>query len=266
MPLARRPDLGLSVMVEAGGAGMRLDIGLVHRGGLELLLDDDISFGKAGIDIADLKLDPLGDVGGPGRRRLDAAGDLVLEEQWRVRIHRLVHIDDVRQHFVIDVDQRSGFLGDTLVNRGDGGDGVALIERLLACHDVARDVPEILRDPLRTLILEFVVREIGGGHHCLDARQRLRLRGIDRADAGMCVRRTDDLAVERAGGREIGAVHRPPRHLRHTVRTDRPSSNPLEPRRRNIVHRTLHSSSRSVMHQRRATAQQMQDRRRKTWK
>ena len=264
MPLARRPDLGLAVVVEARGAGMRLDIGLVHRRCLEFLLDDLLGLGKAGIDITDLKLDPLGDVGGPGRRRLDAAGDLVLEEQWRVGIYRLVHIDDVRQHFVIDVDQRSGFLGDPLVDRGDGGDGMALIESLLARHDVARDVPEILGNPLRTLILEFMVRKVLGGHDCLDAGQSLRLRGVDRADAGMRMRRADDFAVERAGRREIRAVHRPPGHLRHAVGTDRPRSHPLEPRRRNIVHRTLHSSCRSAMHQRRATARQMQDRR-KPW-
>src|SRR5207237_9033602 len=59
MPLARRPDLGLAVVVEAGGAGMRLDIGLVHRRCLEFLLDDLLGLGKAGIDIADLKLYPL---------------------------------------------------------------------------------------------------------------------------------------------------------------------------------------------------------------
>ena len=59
MPLARRPDLGLAVGIEAGDAGMRLDIGLVHRRRLELLVDDLVGLGKAGIDIADLELDPL---------------------------------------------------------------------------------------------------------------------------------------------------------------------------------------------------------------
>ena len=33
---------------------MRLDIALVHRGGLEFLLDDDVGLGEAGIEVADL--------------------------------------------------------------------------------------------------------------------------------------------------------------------------------------------------------------------
>ena len=67
---------------------------------------------------------------------------------------------DVRQYLVIDLDQRQRLLGGGGVDRGDGGDRVALIERLLARHDVARDVPEIDRDPLGADILEFVVREV----------------------------------------------------------------------------------------------------------
>ena len=85
----------------AGHAGVRLDIGLVHRRGLELLLDDHVGRGEAGVEVADLELQPLGDVGRLGRRRLDAAGDHVLEQQRRVGRHRLVDVDDVRQHLVI---------------------------------------------------------------------------------------------------------------------------------------------------------------------
>ena len=54
MALARRPDLGLPVGIDAHAAGMRLDIALMHRGGLELLLDDHVGLGEAGIEIADL--------------------------------------------------------------------------------------------------------------------------------------------------------------------------------------------------------------------
>ncbi len=56
MALGRGPDLGLPVGVDARGAGMRLDIGLVHGRGLELLLDDDIGLGKALVEIADLQI------------------------------------------------------------------------------------------------------------------------------------------------------------------------------------------------------------------
>ena len=74
--------------------------------------------------------------------------------------HRLVDVDDVRQHLVLDLDQRRGLLGDLLGGRGDRGDGVALVERFLARHDVAGDVPEIDRDPLRPDVLELMVGEV----------------------------------------------------------------------------------------------------------
>src|SRR6185312_13758134 len=47
MPLARGPDLALAVSLILRNAGVRLDIGLMHRGGLELLLDHDVGRGKA---------------------------------------------------------------------------------------------------------------------------------------------------------------------------------------------------------------------------
>ena len=174
MPLARGPDLGLTVGVEAGDAGMRLDIGLVHRRGLELLVDDLVGLGKAGLRVADLELDPLRDVRRLGRRRLDAAGDHVLEQQRRVGFHRVVDIDHVRQHLVVDLDQRGGFIRDRFADRRYRRDGVAFVQRLLARHHVARHVPEILCDPLRADIFEFMVGEVLGRHDRLDAGQRLR--------------------------------------------------------------------------------------------
>ena len=105
---------------------VRLDIGLVHRGGLELLLDHHVGLGEARVEIADVEFEPLGDVGRLGRRRLDAAGDHVLEQQRRVVRHRLVDVDDVRQHLVVDLDQRGASSAISLLSRGDGGDGVAL--------------------------------------------------------------------------------------------------------------------------------------------
>ena len=81
----------------------------------------------------------------------------------------------MRQNLIVDCDQRGGLFGDGLAGRGDGGDRVAFIERLFASHHVAGDVPEILRDPLRPNIFEFMVGKIGRGHHRLDPGQRQRL-------------------------------------------------------------------------------------------
>ena len=122
----------------------------------------------------------------------DAAGDHVLEQQRRVRLHRLVDVDDVRQHLVIDLDQRERLVGDGLAGGRDGGDRMALVEHLLARHDVARHVPEIHRDALGADILELLVGQVLAGHHRLDAGQRRRLRRVDRADARMGVRRAQD--------------------------------------------------------------------------
>ena len=116
---------------------------------------------KPGVEIADLEFEALGDVRRLGRRRLDPARDHVLEQQRRVGRHRLVDIDDVRQHLVVDLDQRRRLFGDGLAGRGDGGDRVAFVERLFARHHVARDMPEILRHPLRADVFELVVGEIG---------------------------------------------------------------------------------------------------------
>ena len=228
MTLAGRPDLGLAVGVPAGQAGVRLDIGLVHRGGLELLLDHHVGLGEAGVEVADLELETLRDVGRLRRRRLDAAGDHVVEQQRRVVRHRLVHVDDVRQHFVVHLDQRRRLIGDRGAGGRDRGHRVALVQRLLARHDVARDVPEVHRDALGADVVEFLVRQVLRGDHRLHAGQLLGRRGVDRADARMRVRRAEDPAVQHAGQLVVAAVHRASRHLGHAVRTDRPGSHPLE--------------------------------------
>ena len=59
MALARRPDLGLAVGLDLGDRGVRLDIGLVHRRGLELLLDDEIRLGKPLVEIAEREFEAL---------------------------------------------------------------------------------------------------------------------------------------------------------------------------------------------------------------
>ena len=227
VPLARAPELALPVGVAAGHATLRLDIGLMHGRGLERHLDDLVGCRKTGREIAQLEFDPLGNIGGL-RRRLDPAGDQVGKQERRIRLHRLVDIDDMRQHFVVDRDQRQRLVGDRLAGRRHRGHGMALIERLLARHDIARHMPEILRDTFRANILELLLWEVRGGHHGLDAGQRGRLRGIDRANARMGVGRAQDAADQHTRHRQVRAVLREPRHLRHAVRTNRPGPNPLE--------------------------------------
>ena len=79
----------------------------MNGGRLEVLLDHDVGLGEARVDVADLESSQrrLETFDGLVRRRLDAAGDHVLEQQRRVVGHRLVDVDDVRQHLVVDVDE-----------------------------------------------------------------------------------------------------------------------------------------------------------------
>ena len=92
-----------------------------------------------------VKVITLGDVGGVRRLGIDALGEEIVVQQRRVGLHRLFDVDDVRQHVVLDLDQLAGLLGDRRRGRGDGGDGVAVIEHLVARHAVARQVAEIHR-------------------------------------------------------------------------------------------------------------------------
>ena len=177
--LAGGPDFALAVGLVFRDAGVRLDVGLMHGGGLEFLLDDDVSLLEASFDVAHSEFQALGDVGRFGRWRFDAAGDHVLEQQRRVRRHRFINVDDVRKDFIVHLDQRCGIFGDAAADRGDGGDGVALIQGFFARQDVAGDVPEIHRHALRPDVVEFLFREIGGGHDRLHAWKGLGGGGVD---------------------------------------------------------------------------------------
>src|SRR6516164_3026359 len=71
LALARAPDRGLSVSRPRHDAGMRLDIGLMHRLCRVAPLDDDLRFAESLLDIAYGEANHLGDVRGLGRPRFD---------------------------------------------------------------------------------------------------------------------------------------------------------------------------------------------------
>ncbi len=226
--LARAPDFALAVGVVFREAGMRLDIALMHGRRLELLLDDHVGFLEAGFDVADREVELLGDVRRLLRRRLHAARLHVLEQQRRVRLHRVVDVDDMRQDFVFDLDQRAGLGRRRRIDRGHRGDRVAFIEHLLARHDVAGHVPEVDRDALGADVGEILIGEILRRDDRLHARQLLGLRGVDRLDARMRMGAAQDLAVERAGQRVVVAVFGRAGHFRHAVRSNGSRANPLK--------------------------------------
>ena len=85
-------------------------------------------------------------------------------QQWRVRRHRRLDIDDVRQHLVLDLDQLERLGGDNWRGGGDGGHRVALVQHLVARHDIARQVAEVHRPFAHKGFFRADLREIGGGH------------------------------------------------------------------------------------------------------
>jgi hypothetical protein len=186
--LRRAPQLGRAVLGHGGQRRVRLDVALVDRCGLELALDDDIGLGEAGLDVAQRDLDALGDVRGLVGLGLDADREEIVVQHRRARPHGLDHVDDVRQHLVGHVDELERLAGDGGAGGGHGGHRVALVERLLAGHDVPDDVLVVHhhlagRDELRRLVGEIVAGDDG-----LHAGQRLGLRSVDLHDACVGVR------------------------------------------------------------------------------
>ena len=145
LALARRPDLRLAVGVDRDDAGMRLDIGLMHRLGRVTPFNDDIGEAHTGLAVAFLEADLLGDVRRPLRLRLHSLRKHVVVQDRRIFGHRLFAIDHVWQHLVLDLDQVERLGGDDRRNGGERGDRVTLIQYLVARHDVARQVAEIHR-------------------------------------------------------------------------------------------------------------------------
>ena len=171
--LRAAPEFDLTVIRATRDAGLRLDIALMHRLGVERPLDDDVGFRKSLFRIADRQVVTFDDV-----RRLfcvwplQALGTQVIVQDRRAGLHRLDRVDDVRQHLVFDLDQFQRFLGDRLAGRGDGRDRMAFPINLLACHHDAGHVAgaSALRD-----LGKIVARDDG-----LHAGQFRRLGDIDR--------------------------------------------------------------------------------------
>ena len=216
--LRRGPDLGDAAVGVVRDRGLRLDVALVRRLGAELALDDDVGLGETGVDVAELGGQHGREVRRLGRRRRDALGDLVLVQQRRVGGHRLLDVDDVRQHLVLDLDQLQRALGDQLRGGGDGSDGVAVVQHLLARHHAARHVAEVDHEFARGGNQHGHVGEVIAGDHGLDAGQLLGGRGVDALDARVRMPGAQHLADELVGQIDVGGVAGLAGHLVDGVR------------------------------------------------
>ncbi len=239
LPLARAPDRALTIGGGRHDAGMRLDIGLVHRRIRVAPLDDDIGVAETGVDVAFGEVDHLGDIRRVRRLGLHSLREEIVVQYGRVRLHRLFDIDDVWQDVVGDLDQLARLLGDRGRCRRHRCDGVAVIEDLVARQTVARQVAEVHRAFADKGFFRRDRREIVRGHDGFDAGQLQRLVDIDRHDAGMGVRAALDLAPQHAGHDHVGAEIGASGDFVDAVRTNRTGPDDLLQFLRHIRHANL---------------------------
>ena len=183
--LSGDPKFSSAIICDAGNAGMRFDVALVDRRGVEGTFDYDIGLGKTLFDVTKGKLNLLGDVRRLVRLWCNPFCDHILVEEWGVRLHGVDDIDDVRQDFVLDLDQFEGFSGNGIASGGNGCNRVAFKQDLVARYDVAKNITVVdqhfaSRDEFRCLVVEVIACD-----DRLDARECLGLRDIDFDYLGM---------------------------------------------------------------------------------
>jgi hypothetical protein len=139
----------------------------------------------------------------------------------RARLHRRVDIRDVRQDLVIHLDELQGFARCPRIDRGNSGDGMTLIQRLLARHDIVEHVIE--RGVAAGVVGKVIARD-----DRLHAAQLLRLAGVDLLDARVRVRRAQDAPDQHAGRGGIGAEPGTAGHFVDAVGTQRTGADDLE--------------------------------------
>ena len=132
-------------------------------------------------------------------------------QQRRSFLHGGAHVDDGFQHFVIHVDEGQCRFCDVGIVGGDGGDGVAAIQRLVGCQEVIAEELETVVVVAQLCFAQGRKGQVGGGHHGADAGQSLGLAGINRPDAGVGVGAAEDTALQQPGQVEIGPVLSPGR-------------------------------------------------------
>src|SRR5690606_4679034 len=219
--LRARPDGDRAVAVPVGGRRVGLDVALVHHLGGVFTFDHVVGFGEGGLDVAVGEPDVLGDV-----RRLVAgfAGDGLrpprLAQDGRVGPHGVAYIEHRREDLVFDADLCERFFGHVAVDCGDGGDRVALIERLVGREDVVAQFLQV--DGAFAQLLDLVGRagQVLRRNDSEDARVPLRFARVDRKDAGVRVRAAEDARMDKPRQADVGAVLRLAGDLLHAVGAD----------------------------------------------
>ena len=108
----------------------------MHRLGVKLPLNDNVSFSEAFSHVPKAMAKALDHVTDLTIPLPQLFGSEAAVEQRRLRLGRLRGRKHRRQHLVVHLDQRCGLFGDVWAGRSDGGDGVALVQRLIAGEDI----------------------------------------------------------------------------------------------------------------------------------
>ena len=143
--LRAAPDGDLSIGVVLRGCILRFDVSLVHHGCKELALDNYRSILKTFLDIANLFLIMCRDIAGNITFLPQLIGAHVVEQNRGISLHGFSHIQHRRQHFVLDLNQRRGFLSDMRINRRHGRDGMTEIQNLIPCQNVIALMTQVNR-------------------------------------------------------------------------------------------------------------------------
>ena len=138
-----------------------------------------------------------------------------------VVLHRFIHIGDVGQHLVFDLDQFESLLGGFRIDRSHCSNRMSVVQRPAASHAVFEDIEHV---PLAF----HQVRQIGARDDGFHARQLFSLAGVDLLDLGMCVWRAEDQTHQLTSSRGVRAVARATRNLVQTIRARHPCADNLE--------------------------------------
>ena len=136
----------------------------------------------------------------------------------RIVSHGVLDAEDVRQDFVVDVDQVQRLLRRSGIGRGNGGNHVTLVERLLTGDDVAA-VEAVVDHRSFGLVGELGgdFRHVGGGHDRLDSGQIERAAAVYGPNPRVRVGTAEELAVKHGWQMNVRAVSGPSGHLVRSV-------------------------------------------------
>ena len=205
-------DLGKSAMeimrgLRAGPDG-QLAIGILdgHRSVLldgemgvalkeKSVLENFISLGKAFFHIAEFQR----------HKFMNISLFAVFVNPWLGSRQRFLGIGNRREDFIVDINQVERFEGRKFLARDDGGDGISDVAHAINAKSLL-----VLADRKNSVL----DRDVFAGKHEINSRVGRRARYIDFSDAGMGMRRAQQLAVRHTRQVNIVGEARLTRHLR----------------------------------------------------